>query len=146
MLSGSSSTSSEPHQLTDDQRQSYSPVGRHIYSGKSIGYRKTDGGLDAHGRKGRYVIHFLVAAAPDLTLSDVLRLPPGLWINGNIAQVDLEVELRDIAATELPLEPIRPSNKSVLNATRIIYAIKELAGKGVLVLQRRAVMMPGVAA
>jgi GTPase-associated protein 1, N-terminal domain type 2 len=67
------------HRVTAEQRASYKPIGRHVHTAKAFVYRKTDVGSDSHGRRGNYLIHFLIAPSSDVGLSDVLRLKEGIW-------------------------------------------------------------------
>ena len=118
--------------ITNEERQSYLPLGRHVQSGKSLAYRKADAGRDGHGRPGRYLVHLLVATAPDLTLSDVLGLSPSVWIHAKDALIDRKVDLRDRSLADLRSDRFGWDNLGPVDVSRITNAITTLAKTGVL--------------
>lgn len=87
--------------MTDQERAAYRPLGRLVAAGMSIAYRKLDAGRDAHGRTGRYLVHFLVAPISLLRLSEVLAIPDMLWLSEAQVPLDQPLELRDLALAQL---------------------------------------------
>jgi TIR domain len=115
------------HSVVKEDREIYRPIGRHVSSGKSLAYRKVDSGLDGYGRSGCYLIHFLVAAISDLTLSDVMRLSPSIWMDADKFSIDQGVG--DLVVSELLLpSDLQPAS----DVPRIVDALAILAEKSVL--------------
>jgi hypothetical protein len=73
------------HRVTPAQRGSYKPLGRHlhvdrVHGGRTFVYHKTNVESDLLDRAGNYLIHFLVAPAVLIGMSDTLRIQDSFWV------------------------------------------------------------------
>jgi hypothetical protein len=82
-------------QMGEAERASYAPVGRHAGERSVFGYRKTAVADDAQP-PDRYIVHVLVMDAPSLTLSEVLRIGSGVWLDGSRCPLGATPQLADL--------------------------------------------------
>lgn len=68
------------YKVTTAQRAEYRPIGRHLHANRVLIYVKANVGTDFLARDGNYMIHFLVASATALSLTDALRIAEATWI------------------------------------------------------------------
>ena len=124
------------HPVSAKDRQFYLPIGRHVHAGKALAYRKQDAGLDGNNRPGNYVIHFMLASAWLLSLTDVLTMPDQWWIDAALARLKPTLRLPDIALTDFrnTLQP--HSDTGIVGASRVVDAVREL-------VRRRSVSING---
>jgi hypothetical protein len=111
---------------TNEQREAYKPVGRHVSGSTAFAYRKEDAGLDGYNRSGNYLVHILVAPTACLGLSDTLRIPQRLWISAAVGRLNTELKLNDISLAELRRDLDSPKDAIVQDPNRVLDALYEL--------------------
>lgn len=118
------------HQLTQEERVSFRPLGRKVLGERAVVFRKVDGGTDSHNRRGRYVVHFLVGTPESLTLTDLLQIPPRIWLGAAEVPLDSRPTLTDLSSESVRRDLIPWLDSSLSDLATILNPIEQLLRRG----------------